>query len=193
MFPLNFPWHSYHIRLGCIDLTPAPLPLQKVRQVIHCLIRPTLQLITLKHRPSPSDHLGMMINERVKFSLVAHTLLGSCVDVGHRCRDRTTVTLLQSHAGISCLSFLPLVCVFIPLWRASCAAVETFFFFFFFWETAQIKIQVQGRAAHLVGMRADVWDSCVSVIVESINYWIWQEISRSSEVILFPTGSILKC
>lgn len=44
--------------------------MQKVRQVIHRLIRLCLQLIMLKWISLQTDHLGMMINEGVK--CIAH-------------------------------------------------------------------------------------------------------------------------
>lgn len=80
--------------------------------------------------------------------------------------------------------------LFLRLWKASCRSGRKPFLGTCTHQNTGARSW--GRAPHLVGMRDDASDSCVSVIVESINYWTWQEINRSSKVIPFPTGSILR-
>ena len=162
----------------------------------------------LKCIPSQSDHLGMMINGRVKYlshrtsywaaaaMWVAVTPSVIAARTPWKKQKKKTgeeLSWVSSASYFSCdFFFFFFLCssVFTPLWKASCSSAEALPRETYTHENAGARSW--GRAAHLVGIRDDARDSCVSVIVESINYWTWQEINRSSKVIPFPTGSILR-
>ena len=156
----------------------------------------------LKCIPSQSDHLGMMINGRVKYlshrtSYWAAAVMWVAVTtsvIAARTPRQEKKHKRSSRESVQPLIFLVIFflgsSVFAPLWKASCSSAETLPRETYTHENAGARSW--GRAAHLVGIRDDARDSCVSVIVESINYWTWQEINRSSKVIPFPTGSILR-
>lgn len=133
--------------------------LQKVRQVMHCLIRLTLQLITLKCTPSPSDHLEMMINESVRY--FSHSALYCPALLMWVTNCRGGIVHRSSNPGRLLRS-----CFAHHKTGVEVMLVVLFFLSFFFfvwwslhssfksqlhcggrqcWETAHIKIQVQGR------------------------------------------------
>lgn len=104
-----------HTGFPCFDLRLTSTSCKKVRQVIHCLIRLALQLITLKCIPSQSDHLGMMINESVKRSSRSTSHWASAVmwvmavTLGRYCDHGYTSWNRGSCELILCLIFFALV------------------------------------------------------------------------------------
>lgn len=148
------------------------------RRVIHCF-----KLITLKCIPSQSDHFGMTVNESIKYfsqssPYWAAALMYGCQEVGytavtisHYCNHGCT----PSNKGEGLVSqFLFSFCSFFYallsslLFEKPAAVWRKWFLGTGTHQTTGARSR--GQAAHLVGMQDNMWDSCVSVIVESSNY-----------------------